>query len=88
MPATGPAPMLLPSYDQCIPDGYDWSAGGGGEEPVMDENERIALQEAEDERLAREMLQKEDDEVGGEGEEGGREGQSGRKKGRIAIYIL
>ena len=31
----------------------------------MDENERIALQEAEDERMAREMMQKEEDEVRG-----------------------
>lgn len=45
----------------------------------MDENERIALQEAEDERLAREMMQSEDSEVRGEeGEErGGREGKEG-----------
>lgn len=35
-------------------------ADGGG---VMDENDRIALQEAEDERIAREMLQKEENEV-------------------------
>lgn len=58
-PPTGLAPMHLPSYDQCVPDGYSWD---DGEEPQMDENERVALQEVEDERLAREMLQKEEDE--------------------------
>ena len=49
-----------------MPDGPpEWEAepNGEGEEQVMDENERIALQEAEDERIAREMLQKEEDEV-------------------------
>ena len=41
-----------------MPDG----GGGGGDdddEPVMDENERIALQEQEDERMAREMFERE-----------------------------
>lgn len=69
----GPTPSNLPSYDQCVPeDSPSWVgvgvAGGGveadGGEEVIDENDRIAMQEAEDERLAREMLQKEDDEVG------------------------
>ncbi len=54
----------LPSYDQCIPDDEGYGMPGEEEEEVMmDENERIALQEAEDERLAREMMQREDDEV-------------------------
>ena len=53
-----PSAVELPSYDQVMPDG----GGGGGDdddEPVMDENERIALQEQEDERMAREMFERE-----------------------------
>ena len=65
-------PSTLPSYDQCVPeDSPSWVGVGttgtrieaDGSEEVMDENDRIAMQEAEDERLAREMLQKEEDEV-------------------------
>lgn len=70
-----PTPQL-PSYNQCVPDGFTWSEGpgqgeelwGGAEEDgPMDENERIALQEAEDERMARELMQKEESEVRGRG---------------------
>jgi len=39
----------LPSYDDIL--------GGDEEPPVMDENERVALQEAEDEKLARQLAQ-------------------------------
>jgi len=59
----------LPSYDQVVPDGMrpigtDWAGEEEEEEEeVIDENERVALQEAEDERIAREMMQKEEDEV-------------------------
>ena len=71
-PAPPPPPDLvgLPSYDQVVPDGMrpvgvNWAGQGEEEEEeeVIDENERIALQEAEDERIAREMMQKEEDEV-------------------------
>ena len=73
-----PAPQL-PSYTQCVPDGYEWEGEEGQgqeEEGQMDENERIALQEAEDERIARELMQNEESEV----REGGMEGGRGRKE--------
>ncbi len=41
----------MPSYDDLV------GGSSNEEEPVMDENERIALQEAEDERLARQLAQ-------------------------------
>ncbi len=41
----------LPSYDDLVGTSPD------DEEHVMDENERMALQEAEDERLARQLAQ-------------------------------
>ena len=64
--------FALPSYDQCVPNGSSPVLADGDGEVVIDENERIALQEAEDERLAREMLQKEEDEVRRSGEWEGR----------------
>lgn len=84
-PITPPPQPDLPSYDQCIPsEDFSWSGGGGGvEEPQMDENERIALQEAEDERLAREMMQSEDNEVRGGRREGGEEG--GGREGKEGV---
>ena len=45
------ADFELPSYDDVVDDGPD--------EPVMDENERIALQEEEDARIAQELFKKE-----------------------------
>lgn len=78
-PITPPPQPDLPSYDQCIPsEDFSWS-GGGVEEPQMDENERIALQEAEDERLAREMMQSEDSEV--RGGRRGKRGEGGKGRG-------
>ena len=54
----GSEAFQLPAYD-------DLMGGGQEEEHVMDENERIALQEAEDERLARQLAQGDgSDEVG------------------------
>ncbi len=41
----------LPSYDDLVGGSHDDEE----EEHVMDENERIALQEAEDERMARQL---------------------------------
>ena len=57
--------MGLPTYDQVVPEGMRSSVEEEEEEEevAMDENERVALQEAEDERIAREMMQREDDEV-------------------------
>ena len=52
--------LELPSYSQCVPDSYGPDEGDGG---IIDENERISLQEAEDERLARAMMQQDDEEV-------------------------
>ena len=42
----------LPTYDDLMGDGQEEE-----EEHVMDENERVAVQEAEDERLARQLAQ-------------------------------
>lgn len=49
--SSGGDSFQLPSYDDLVGDGQE------EEEHVMDENERIALQEAEDERLARQLAQ-------------------------------
>ena len=64
-PAPVPSGLMgLPTYDQAVPEGMQPSVEEEEEEEeVMDENERVALQEAEDERIAREMMQREDDEV-------------------------
>ena len=50
-PSTSLSDYELPAYNDCVEIEED--------EPVMDENERIALQEEEDERLAREMFEAE-----------------------------
>ena len=42
----------LPAYDDIVEDDPD-------DEPVMDENERIARQEEEDARIAKELFEKE-----------------------------
>ena len=85
----GSTPSTLPSYDQCVPeDSPSWMgagvAGGGveadGGEEVIDENDRMAMQEAEDERLAREMLQKEDDDV--------RRGEGAEVRGHVTLVSL
>ena len=49
--APGGDDFQLPSYDDLVGGSQDDEE----EEHVMDENERIALQEAEDERLARQL---------------------------------
>ena len=54
-PSSLPADMAdfeLPSYDDLVGDSPE-------DEPVMDENERIALQEQEDARIAQELFEKE-----------------------------
>ena len=46
------ADFELPAYDDVVVD-------DGPDEPVLDENERIALQEEEDARIAQELFKKE-----------------------------
>ena len=57
--ATSSLTSSIPGGDAFQLPSYDDIAGGGKEEEeeevVMDENERIALQEAEDERMARQL---------------------------------
>ena len=50
-PSNDMADYELPSYDDIVDDDL--------EEPVMDENERIARQEEEDARIAKELFEKE-----------------------------
>ena len=50
-PSSDMADYELPAYDDIVDDGSD--------EPVMDENERIARQEEEDARIAKELFEKE-----------------------------
>jgi hypothetical protein len=45
----------LPAYDDIV----EGDPGDDDEEPVMDENERVARQEEEDARIAKELFEKE-----------------------------
>ena len=51
LPSNDLADYELPAYDDIVDDDLD--------EPVMDENERIARQEEEDARIAKELFEKE-----------------------------
>lgn len=51
-PSNDMADYELPAYDDIVEDDPD-------DEPVMDENERIARQEEEDARIAKELFEKE-----------------------------
>lgn len=51
LPSNDLADYELPAYDDIVVDDL--------EEPVMDENERIARQEEEDARIAKELFEKE-----------------------------
>lgn len=50
-----PPPPPYPASEYQFPDG----SSGEEEDGVLDETERLALQEAEDERLARELVEQE-----------------------------
>lgn len=51
MPSSDMADFELPSYNDIVDNGLD--------EPAIDENERIARQEEEDARMAKELFEKE-----------------------------